>query len=103
MNEATPMKGMLRSATERAVESDLDRHVGTGTRMLEQRYRSLQEAMHAYALNRARIVADAERELTTFRGRVRSHLAQVDHEHHERVERIERDIARLELMQEASR
>lgn len=89
MNETTQaapiMRDILRSATSAAADSDLDRHRAAGARLLEQRRTSLAETEHAYAIGRARIVADAERQLNQFEQDFVERRARLLHE----IERLE--------------
>lgn len=88
--------------TERPAGSDLDRLVSSCGRVLTSERARLSEALHVYATGRARIIADAERELAGFRDRMRDQLRAFDAEHDARIAALNSSVRRLERMQDAS-
>ena len=100
---APSMKDILRSAKADAAGSDLDRLVERGASLLDAHRSGLVKAEHAYQVTRARMVADAQRELAEFQLRTRKQLDRFDQDHRDEVEHIEHEIRQLEMIQEMVR
>jgi hypothetical protein len=82
-------------------ETDLDRWLTSGTRLLVQTRQRLAQVEHQYAVGRAKIIADAERELAAFRQATRDKLADFDSEQQQLIRELREEVERIEHMQDA--
>jgi hypothetical protein len=94
---ATPLREVLRVAAQ---ESDFARWLSSGARLLAHGRQKLAEAEHDYAVRRARIIADAEKELAQFRQATREKLREFEAGQQAAIRELRREVERLEAMQE---
>jgi hypothetical protein len=100
-DQPTPLRKILAGVDSRAAQGDLARWMASGARLLETARTRLLRAEHDFETGRAKIVADAQLQLTEFRQRTHEELRRFDSEHHDRIAELREDIERLEHMREA--